>query len=314
MKKLFTAITKNDVQTVRTLLNKSPDLIHCVSKAPPKKHDGQSPLQVALKTARTEMIELLLTYHPDVNFMESETCINEWRAPVIHDAINRAVMYSRWNINGPDGLQEFNTKQEADDAFRILQKIIRLGADVNAKDSYGNACMDRACLQARQILPKANDPDRILTDALREDLSRIFALLIVEGADMEYIAPHAFGKNYIEKYGNEAIGELLGSLHIATLRVICRTNAKNAVHERVVACFQTFNITLLYGDSSEYWKDERCTEITFRLSADLTHGQWAEFFDSVFGTENNLVTPEDFTHCGSPILNESEIFGNLFIL
>jgi hypothetical protein len=222
-------------------------------------------------------------------------------------------MCSRWNVNGPDGLREFNTKQEADDAFRILQRIIGLGADVNAKDSYGNACMDRACLQARQILPRANDPDRILTDALREDLSRIFALLIVEGADMEYIAPHAFGKNYIEKYGNEAIGELLGSLHIATLRVICRTNAKNAVNERVVSCFQKFNITFLYGDSSEYWKDDRCTEITFRLSADLTHGQWAEFFDSVFGTENNLVTPEDFTHCGTPILNESEIFGNLFI-
>ena len=101
---------------------------------------------------------------------------------------------------------------------------------------------------------------------------------------------------------------------VASLRVICRTNIKNAIHERVVSCLQKFNITFRYGDSSEYWKDDRCTEITFRLSADLTHGQWAEFFDSAFGRENNLVTPEDFTHCGSPILNESEIFGNLFIL
>ena len=131
---------------------------------------------------------------------------------------------------------------------------------------------------------------------------------------MEYIAPHAFGKKYIENYGNEAIGELLGSLHIATLRVICRTNVKNTVNERIVSCLQKFNITFRYGDSSEYWKDDRCTEITFRLSADFTHGQWAEFFDSAFGRENNLVTPEDFTHCGSPILNEAEIFGNLFIL
>ena len=312
-KKLFSAIQKNDLQAVKAILDQSPALINCVLKAPPKKYDGQSPLQVALKTACTDMVELLLTYQPDVDFMESESCINEWRAPVIHDAINRAAMCSRWNINGPDGLHEFNTKQESDDAFRILQKIIALGADISAKDSYGNACMDRACLQARQILPKANGSDRILTDALREDLSRIFALLIAAGADMEYVAPHAFVKKYIEHYGNEPIGELLGSLHMATLRVICRTNIKNIVHERVVSCFQKFSITCLYRDSSEYWKDDRCTEITFRLSADLTHGQWAEFFDSVFGTENNLVTPEDFTHCGSPILNEAEIFGNLFI-
>lgn len=313
MKKLFSAIQKNDLQAVKALLDQTPSLVNCVLKAPPKKFDGQSPLQVALKTACTDMIELLLTYQPDVNFMESETCINEWRAPVIHDAINRAVMCSRWNVNGPDGLREFNTKQEADDAFRILQRIIGLGANVNAKDSYGNACMDRACLQATQILPRVGS-GRILTDALREDLSRIFALLITEGADMEYIAPHAFGKKYIENYGNEAIGELLGSLHIATLRIICRTNVKNTVNERIVSCLQKFNITFLYGDSSEYWKDDRCTEITFRLSADFTHGQWAEFFDSAFGRENNLVTPEDFTHCGSPILNEAEIFGNLFIL
>ena len=313
MKKLFSAIQKNDLQAVKALLDKSPSLINCVLKAPPKKYDGQSPLQVALKAACTDMVELLLTYQPDVDFIESESCINEWRAPVIHDAINRAVMFSRWNINGPDGLKEFNIKQEADNAFRILQKIISLGANVNAKDSYGNSCMDRACLQARQILPKANDPGRFLTSALREDLSRIFALLIVEGADMKYIAPHALGKNYLENYCNEAVGELLRSLHIANLRVICRTNSQNAVNERVVSYFQKYNIAFLYGDFSEYWKDERCTEITFRLSADFTHEKWEEFFYSVFGTENNLVTPEDFTHCGSPILNEAEIFGNLFI-
>ena len=62
MKKLFTAIQKNDIETARSLLDKSPDLISCVLKGTPKKFDGQSPLQVALKTSSTEMIELLLTY------------------------------------------------------------------------------------------------------------------------------------------------------------------------------------------------------------------------------------------------------------
>ncbi len=209
MKKLFTAIQKNDHNTVTVLLTKDPELIHCVHQGNPKKYDGQSPLQVALKTADTKMIELLLTYRPDVNFMESESCANDWRAPVLHDAINRAIMSVRWNINRPDGLEVFNTKAQADDAFAILQRLVELGADVNAKDSYGNACMDRACLQARQILPRPNSDDRLLTDELRDDLSRIFALLKQNGADMHYIAPNAFGKTYAEQYSGEAVGMFL---------------------------------------------------------------------------------------------------------
>ena len=206
MKKLFTAIQKNDIATVKALLDKSPELISCTLKGTPKKYDGQSPLQAALKDSSTEMIELLLEYHPDVNFIEDESCANTWRAPVIHDAINRAIMYSRWNVNRPDGLEVENTKEEADAAFDILKKLISLGADVNAKDSYGNACIDRACLQTRQILPIKGSNDRILTAELRSDISRIFDLLISRGADMDYIAPNAWGKTYTEHYENETVG------------------------------------------------------------------------------------------------------------
>lgn len=206
MKKLFTAIQKNDIATVKALLDKSPELISCTLKGTPKKYDGQSPLQVALKEPSTEMIELLLEYHPDVNFIEDEPCANTWRAPVIHDAINRAIMNSRWNVKRPDGLEVENTKEEADAAFAILKKLISFGADVNAKDSYGNACIDRACLQARQILPIKGSNDRILTAELRSDISRIFDLLISSGADMDYIAPNAWGKTYTEQYENETVG------------------------------------------------------------------------------------------------------------
>lgn len=209
MKKLFTAIQKNDHGTVAALLDKSSELIGCVHQGNPKKFDGQSPLQVALKTADTQTVELLLTYQPDVNFMEQEPCANDWRAPVLHDAINRAIMSVRWNINRPDGLEVFNTQAQADDAFAILHRLVELGADVNAKDSYGNACMDRACLQARQILPRPNSDDRLLTDELRHDLSRIFDLLKQNGADMSYTAPNAFGKTYAEQYADEAVGLFL---------------------------------------------------------------------------------------------------------
>ena len=36
------------------------------------------------------------------------------RAPVIHDAINRAIMFSRWNVKNINGQTEvYNTKAEA---------------------------------------------------------------------------------------------------------------------------------------------------------------------------------------------------------
>ena len=209
MKKLFTAIQKNDIETVRNLLDKTPGLISCTLKGAPKKYDGQSPLQVALKTSSTEIIELLLTYKPNVNFIEDESCANPWRAPVIHDAINRAIMCSRWNVNRPDGLEVFNDERTSNEAFTILKRIIDMGADVNAKDSFGNACINRACLQARQILPTRGSTDRIFTPEFRFDISRIFKLLIENGADMCYIAPNAFGKTYKEQYENETVGEFI---------------------------------------------------------------------------------------------------------
>ena len=50
MKKLFTAIRSSDLEMVQQLIEKKPALANCVAKQPPKKDDGQSPLQVALKT------------------------------------------------------------------------------------------------------------------------------------------------------------------------------------------------------------------------------------------------------------------------
>jgi len=210
MKKLFTAIRKNDFDTVKALLSKNPAIISEVSYGTPKKDDGQSPLQVALKAASSSIVHLLIENGADVNFIEDETSANSWRTPVLHDAVNRAVMCSRWNTVGINGFEVMSTEKEADEAFEILEKMIKLGADVNGKDSYGSACLDRACLQARQILPRnKGDDSRVLTLELYADIKRIFILLISHGADMNYIAPNAFGKTYEEAYGNEMLGTFL---------------------------------------------------------------------------------------------------------
>ena len=92
MKKLFKAIRDGNIELVKQLIDSKPELVNCTAKQPPKKDDGQSPLQVALKTGAFDIADLLIDNGADLNFMEDESCCNTWRAPVIHDAINAAVM------------------------------------------------------------------------------------------------------------------------------------------------------------------------------------------------------------------------------
>lgn len=210
MKKLFVAIRQGDIDTVKALLEKKSELISCTAKQPPKKDHGQSPLQVAIKSGNFEIAEYLLDCGADVNFMESESCY-EWRIPVLHDAIMAAVMSSRWNINSSImGFKQFNSKEKAVAAFHILKRLIDMGADVSALDSYGNSCLMRAILDARQILPTYNynedrlGDDRIITDELKEDLSQVFNLLIENGADVNEIHKHS-NLTLSEHYGKEPV-------------------------------------------------------------------------------------------------------------
>ncbi len=150
MKKLFIAIRNSDLDTVREILAKKPELVACTAKQPPKKDDGQSPLQVALKTGN----------------------------------------------------------------FDIADHLLALGADVNAKDSYGNSCLWRACLQASQILPRYNPAEnkmsgeRLLTEEVEADLSRIFRLLVKSGADINYVRP-GIDRSVKEFYKNQTVERFL---------------------------------------------------------------------------------------------------------
>ena len=70
-------------------------------------------------------------------------------------------------------------------------------------------------MEARQILPAYNHvqhqvlEDRILTQELKEDLSRIFCMLLKNGMDLDYIAPN-FSCSVKELYGEEPLGVFLG--------------------------------------------------------------------------------------------------------
>ena len=193
MKKLFKAIRDKDFELVSQLICSNSELVNCTAKQPPKKDDGQSPLQVALKTGALDIAEYLIDNGADLNFMEDESCCNTWRAPVIHDAINAAVMCSRWNTNNPYvGFEVFSTEEKAKRSRNILEKMLHLGADVNKLDSSGNSGVWRFCLQANQILPRfdfaanCECDDRIFTVELETDLLNILKLLCRYGADLNY--------------------------------------------------------------------------------------------------------------------------------
>lgn len=212
LKKLFIAIRKKDFVTVRELLERKPELISCVAKQPPKKDDGQSPLQVAVKTGSFEIAEDLLNMGADVNFMEKESC-NDWKAPVIHDAIRASVMTARFTTRLWNGSYEIqNTKEKADCSFKLLKRMFDLGADINARDSYGNSCLHRAILDARQILPNYNHVEnrlmdnRLLNDDVKEDLIRIFNLLLDKGADIQEVDPK-INKPLSEFYAKEPVAQ-----------------------------------------------------------------------------------------------------------
>lgn len=219
MKKLFLAIRHNDLPLVKEILKKKPELINCVAKQPPKKDDGQSPLQVAFKTGNFEIAEYLMDCGADVNFMESESC-NEWRMPVVQDAIRATVFNARHLVsdykNGEKVyvLYERNTKERFDTSFRLLEKMFELGADIHSRDSYGISCLLRTISDARQILPTIHyqDPswidDRPLNQELKEDLTLVFNLLLELGADVNEIDERT-GETLLDYYKEECVAQFL---------------------------------------------------------------------------------------------------------
>ncbi len=216
MQKTFKAIKNGDINTVKEILAADPNEINVIAKQPPKKDDGQSLLQIALKTGQLDIAELLLDMGANVNHIEPEDCCNDWRMPVLHDAIRCAIMNCRWNFKDytTNKYVVNSTKEKADKAFEILKRMLELGADITSKDSYGNSTLERAVLDARQLLPTYNYSqntiydNRIITKELRHDFLRLFSLLYKFGASNQWIN-RTTNKPIVEAYKVEPVSEFL---------------------------------------------------------------------------------------------------------
>lgn len=218
MKAFFVDIRHGDLEAVRARLDRTPELVGAVSKGAPKSDDGQSPLQVAVKTGHVDIAHLLLDRGADVGFHE-RSAVNAWTVPVLHDALRAAATNSRYLRQVGWGEQEprwepARTREQADGAYAVLLRIVEAGADVNAPDSFGNRPLDRAVLDARDVLPSYHhdEPEWVdpmpLADDLVADLERIFRLLLDRGADLDAVNPQS-GMSVLEEYRDEPVERFL---------------------------------------------------------------------------------------------------------
>lgn len=173
IKAFFKAVSDGDIKKISELLENNAEYLTVCNVAPPKKDDGQSGLQVAFKTGNFEVARLLIDKGADVNFMETSE-INEWTAPVLHDCI-RATIFNSYTLQ--KNIKQFDT------AFSLLELMLSKKADPKSADSYGNNCLHRALLDARQMLdnPGTDFTNNILINQLR----RVFNELIKAGADIK---------------------------------------------------------------------------------------------------------------------------------
>lgn len=172
IKTFFKAVSAGDVNKVAELIHKNSEYLNICSVAPPKKDDGQSGLQVAFKTGNLEVAKLLIDKGANVNFMQASE-INEWNAPVLHDCI-RATIFNSYTL-------QRDTKR-FDIAFSLFGLMLSKKADPKSTDSYGNNCLHRALMDARQMI--INPSAELTNGILLEQLRKVFKELISAGADI----------------------------------------------------------------------------------------------------------------------------------
>jgi len=190
MKKLFTSIRQGNLDEVARILDKNPDLISCLAKAPPKKDDGQSPLMVAIKSDNLEVAHLLLDRGADVNFRDA---INPYgvnfSAPIWYDAVGQCFMRARHTV-GPG-------QERSKGYFLLLRRMLDMGMDPNpTTDPGGRNAWQHALDQYDYFAhdhfddyPLIREREQQENRQLREMLQAVLDELLKHGADIHAFVP-----------------------------------------------------------------------------------------------------------------------------
>lgn len=196
MKKLFVAIRRGNLEEVAALLDKNPDLISCLAKAPPKKDDGQSPLMVAIKSDNLEVAHLLLDRGADVNFADAVNPYgSNFGAPIWYDAVGQCFMRARHTVGpGPERSRGY---------FLLLRRLLNMGMDPNQKTSHGLNAWQHALEQydefARKSYPSYYvEESKAENRQLREMLKAVLDELLKHGADIhDFRSPNDSGLSHV---------------------------------------------------------------------------------------------------------------------
>lgn len=219
---IFAAIRNGNADMVRLLVSQNPDVVNSVAPKRPLDTRGMSPLQVALCTGwHKEIAWFLLENGADVNYLADKKWAEEAR-PVLFDAVNVVVWNARryaWDGSEttPMRLVWKHTKEEADEAFSFLERMLALGADANMTDYYGRNSLMEAVSEACNLCPVRNAdtgeyyPGRPITPEMRDDLRRIFRLLIAAGADINNTSTYS-KKSIRQHYENESVWQICKDL------------------------------------------------------------------------------------------------------
>ena len=197
MQKTFQLLRRGDIEAVRQILDRKPEEVNAVSGDKPKRDQGQSLLQVAIKSGHLDIADLLIDRGADLNFIEEPTELNPFCQPVIQTAGGRAVfdcrrMIKRWNGQ----YQLYSSKEKADQSFKVFKKMLELGADISQKDSHRGTLLQTILIETKEVLPsyywktKETSDNVLITDELRHDLNRIYDLLIRYGVTSEEISAY----------------------------------------------------------------------------------------------------------------------------
>ena len=183
MQKTFQLLRRGDLEAIRQILDKKPEEVNAVSGDKPKRDQGQSLLQVAIKSGHLDIADLLIDRGADLNFIEEPTELNPFCQPVIQTAGGRAVFDCRRMIKRWNGQYEmYSSKEKADQSFKVFEKMLELGADITQKDSHGGTLLQTILIETKEVLPsyywktKETIDNVLITDELRHDLNRIYDL------------------------------------------------------------------------------------------------------------------------------------------
>ena len=197
MQKTFQLLRRGDIEGVRQILDKKPEEVNAVSGDKPKRDQGQSLLQVAIKSGHLDIADLLIDRGADLNFIEEPTELNPFCQPVLQTAGGRAVFDCRRMIKRWNGQYEmYSSKEKADQSFKVFEKLLELGADITQKDSPGGTLLQTILIETKEVLPsyywktKETSDNVLITDELRHDLNRIYDLLIRYGVTADEIAAY----------------------------------------------------------------------------------------------------------------------------